>query len=94
VKKPLARLPDSWWRPLQRRQHTAQLFVIRGTLPPEFRARLGLQWTDKQQRRFARFSRVVRVSTDLVPVSLRSSYVRSVGRINVWLRARRRLRAF
>ncbi|MEC3975405.1 oxygenase MpaB family protein [Amycolatopsis sp. H20-H5] len=87
VKKPIDLLPDRWWRPLRRWQHTAQLFVIRGTLPPAFRDRLGLQWTVRQQRRFDRFRRVVRFGAGLVPVPFRSTYVRSVGRVNVWLRA-------
>jgi uncharacterized protein (DUF2236 family) len=86
VKKP-GRVPDLWWKRLQRWQHTAQLLVIRGTLPPEFRGRLGLQWTDNEQWRFERFCAVVRGIGSVIPVSARSTHVRTVGRLNVWFRA-------
>ncbi|GAA4541889.1 oxygenase MpaB family protein [Amycolatopsis samaneae] len=87
ARKPARRLPDRWWIPLQRKHHHAQLFLVRATLPPEFRARLGLQWTLNDQRRFERFAAVVRIIGTLVPVSLRSIPMRAVGRLNVWLRA-------
>jgi len=87
VKNPSRLLPEALWRRLQRPQNSAQLFFIRGTLPPTFRDRLGLQWTDMDERRFRRFCAVTRFLTGLLPVSARSTWVRSVGRLNVWLRA-------
>jgi uncharacterized protein (DUF2236 family) len=87
VGNPSRLLPEALWRRLQGPQNSAQLFFIRGTLPPGFRDRLGLQWTDKDQRRFRRFCVVTRFLTGLLPVSARSTWVRSVGRLNVWLRA-------
>ncbi|MFD9893942.1 oxygenase MpaB family protein [Amycolatopsis sp. NPDC059027] len=90
VRKPVRWLPDSWWIPLRH----AQLFLIRATLPPGFRARLGLQWTEKDQRRFERFAAAVRVIGALVPVSLRSAPMRAVGWLNVWLRAHPRAYRF
>jgi uncharacterized protein (DUF2236 family) len=87
VKKPGRLLPDPLWTRLQRWQHTAQLFVIRGTLPPEFRGQIGLQWTDRDQRRFDRFCSVMRTFGSMIPVSARSTWVRTVGRLNVWFRA-------
>ena len=45
VRKPVTWLPDSWWHPLRRAQARGQLFLIRATLPPALRDRLGLQWT-------------------------------------------------
>ncbi|MFE0022320.1 oxygenase MpaB family protein [Amycolatopsis sp. NPDC059021] len=94
VRKPVGWLPDSWWIPLRRGQHRAQLFLIRATLPPAFRKRLGLQWTDRDQRRFERFAAAVRIFGALVPVSLRSAHMRAVGRLNVWLRAHPRAYRF
>lgn len=87
VKNPSRLLPDRAWIPLQRWQHTAQLFVMRATLPPEFRTRVGLQWTDRQQRRFDRFRAVVRLVGAVTPLWARSTLVRTIGRLNVWLRA-------
>jgi uncharacterized protein (DUF2236 family) len=87
VKNPSRLLPERLWLRLRRHQNSAQLFLIRGTLPPEFRDRLGLQWTVKDQRRFRRFCSATRLSGSLVPVSARSAWVRTVGRLNVWFRA-------
>lgn len=87
VKKPWAWLPDRSWVRLRRWQYLAQMFIIRGALPPAIRERLGLQWTVKDQRRFDRFRAVVRFFGSLIPVTLRSSLVRRIGRLNVWLRA-------
>lgn len=87
VRKPVRWLPDRWWWPLRRRQAQAQLFLLRATLPPEFRSRLGLQWTLADQRRFTRFRRVVRILGALVPPPLRTAHMRWVGKLNVWLRA-------
>ncbi|MDT8909973.1 oxygenase MpaB family protein [Amycolatopsis sp. PS_44_ISF1] len=86
VGKPARWLPDRWWPPLQRYQARAQLFLLRATLPPEFRARLGLQWTRRDQLRFARFARLTRFSGALVPPPLRTAHMRWVGKLNVWLR--------
>jgi uncharacterized protein (DUF2236 family) len=86
VRKP-RRIPGHWWKQIKPWHHSAQLFVIRGTLPAEFRDRLGLQWTEKDQRSFERFCAVVRVIGSAIPVSARSTYVRTVGRLNVWFRA-------
>lgn len=94
VKKPWRWLPDARWIRLRRWQYLAQMFVIRGTLPPALRDRLGLQWTDRDQRRFDRFRTVVRLAGGLVPVTLRSSLVRRIGRLNVWFRAHPRAYRF
>ncbi|WP_410668299.1 oxygenase MpaB family protein [Amycolatopsis sp. cmx-4-68] len=83
VRKPIGRLPDLWWRPVQ----NGQLFLIRATLPPAFRAQLGLQWTDRDQRRFERFALVVRTLATPIPAGLRTAPMRWVGKLNVWFRA-------
>ncbi|MEV4051550.1 oxygenase MpaB family protein [Amycolatopsis sp. NPDC049688] len=83
VPKPVAWLPDSWWRAVQ----WGQLFLIRATLPPRLRAALGLQWTDADQRRFARFAACVRVAGRPIPAWLRTAPMRWVGKLNVWFRA-------
>jgi uncharacterized protein (DUF2236 family) len=92
VPKPVRWLPGPLWTRLRPWQYRAQLFFIRGTLPPAFRDRLDLQWTDADQRRFARFCSVTRSAGSLLPVSARSTWVRTVGRLNVWLRAHPRAR--
>jgi uncharacterized protein (DUF2236 family) len=89
VKKPSRLLPEALWRRLRRHQNAAQLFLIRGTLPPRFRDRLSLQWTQRDQRRFGRFCSATRIFGSVIPVSARSTWVRTVGRLNVWLRAHR-----
>jgi len=94
VKKPWRWLPDERWVRLQRWQHRGQMFVIRGTLPPALRERLGLQWTEQDQRQFDRFRAVVRLAGGLVPTTLRSSLVRRIGRLNVWFRAHPRAYRF
>ncbi|WP_158886634.1 oxygenase MpaB family protein [Amycolatopsis anabasis] len=86
VRKPRS-IPGPLWTPLRRWQHRFQLFLISATLPADFRDKLGLQWTPGRQRRFDRFRAVTRMLGDLLPISLRSVHVRTVGRLNVWLRA-------
>jgi uncharacterized protein (DUF2236 family) len=83
VRKPAGWLPDSWWRPVP----SGQLFLIRATLPPGLRARLGLQWTDRDQRRFSRFAFAVRMLATPIPPGVRTAPMRWVGKLNVWFRA-------
>ena len=87
VRKPFSRMSDRRWSRLQKGYSSAQMFLIRATLPPELRARLGLQWTAEDARKFSRFCRVTRVLGTLVPPPLRTVLMRSVGKLNVWLRA-------
>ncbi|OXM71585.1 oxygenase MpaB family protein [Amycolatopsis vastitatis] len=87
VRKPAAWLRDPWWRPVRDLQARGQRFLIRATLPPEFRERLGLPWTDRDQRRFTRFATAVRLVSTPIPASLRTSYMRWIGKLNVWFRA-------
>ncbi|MET8999292.1 oxygenase MpaB family protein [Amycolatopsis sp. NPDC004169] len=87
VPKPVSWLPDSWWRWHAR----IQMFLIRATLPPEFREHLGLQWTPRDERRFARFASAVRVSATPMPAGLRTVHMRWIGKLNVWLRAHPRV---
>ncbi|WP_326956211.1 oxygenase MpaB family protein [Amycolatopsis sp. NBC_01286] len=83
VRKPVSWLPDSWWR----RHVRGQLFLISATLPPAVRARLGLQWTDRDQRWFTRFAGLVRLACTPIPAWLRTAPMRWVGKLNVWFRA-------
>ncbi|MFD8498959.1 oxygenase MpaB family protein [Amycolatopsis sp. NPDC059657] len=92
VKKP-RRIPGFAWKYLQRWQHTAQMFVIRGALPGEFRERLGLQWTARDAARFARFCRVMR-GFGVIPAPVRTAHMRWIGRLNVWVRAHPKVRAW
>jgi uncharacterized protein (DUF2236 family) len=91
VRKPVRWLPDAWWLPLRRAQARGQLFLIRATLPPAFRERLGLQWTDRDQRRFGRFAACVRVVNTPIPAGLRTAHMRWIGKLNVWFRAHPRV---
>ncbi|MBT2526077.1 DUF2236 domain-containing protein [Streptomyces sp. ISL-99] len=46
-------------------------FLTVGYLPPDAREALGLEWSDAQERRLRRFSRVVRTLVPLLPERLR-----------------------
>ncbi|WP_410587098.1 oxygenase MpaB family protein [Amycolatopsis sp. lyj-23] len=83
VPKPFRWLPSSWWQGFRR----GQMFLVRATLPPSLRESLGLQWTDVDQRKFARFAARVRWVSTPIPAALRTGPMRWVGRLNVWFRA-------
>jgi uncharacterized protein (DUF2236 family) len=83
VRKPVSWVPDAGWRLHAR----VQMFLLRATLPPALRERLSLQWTERDQRRFLRFARVVRVFAAPVPAGLRTAHMRWIGKLNVWFRA-------
>ncbi|WIV58999.1 oxygenase MpaB family protein [Amycolatopsis nalaikhensis] len=87
VPKPYSWLPDACWRPLRDLQARGQMFLIRATLPPAFRSRLGLKWTDRDERRFERFARAVRLMATPIPPGLRTAHMRWIGKLNVWFRA-------
>ncbi|MGW4061609.1 oxygenase MpaB family protein [Amycolatopsis sp. NPDC004747] len=87
VPKPVRWLPDSWWRWFRE----GQLFLVRATLPPSLREALGLQWTDSDERRFARFAAWVRVVGRPIPAGLRTAPMRWTGKLNVWFRAHPRV---
>ncbi|WP_206796141.1 oxygenase MpaB family protein [Amycolatopsis sp. MtRt-6] len=91
VRKPVEWLPDRWWLPLRRAQARGQMFLIRATLPPSFRDRIGLQWTARDQRRFDRFAAAVRLFATPVPAGLRTAHMRWIGKLNVWFRAHPRV---
>ncbi|HET6859082.1 MAG TPA: oxygenase MpaB family protein [Streptomyces sp.] len=46
-------------------------FVTVGYMPPDAREAIGLEWSDAQERRLRRFSRVVRIVVPLLPERLR-----------------------
>ncbi len=83
VGKPFSWLPSSWWPPVRK----GQTFLIRATIPAELRTRLGLEWTVADERKFARFQRVVRILGAVTPPPLRTAHMRWIGKLNVWLRA-------
>ena len=87
VHKPVRWLPGSWWRWHAR----IQMFLIRATLPPDLRERLGLQWTAADQHRFARFAAAVRLFATPIPAGLRTAHMRWIGKLNVWFRAHPRV---
>ncbi|MFF4540100.1 oxygenase MpaB family protein [Streptomyces aureus] len=76
-RRPVA-LPDGSPAPLRRlwpllRPPLARLnvFVTTGLLPPGARERLGLAWSDRDERRLRRFGAVVRRTVPLLPERLR-----------------------
>ncbi|QRP45577.1 oxygenase MpaB family protein [Amycolatopsis sp. FDAARGOS 1241] len=87
VPNPARWLPDRWWPKLRAGQANAQLFLIRATLPPPLRERLGLRWTSADQHRFDRFCRCTRVFGAVLPASVRTAHMRWIGKLNVWLPA-------
>ncbi|WP_020663005.1 oxygenase MpaB family protein [Amycolatopsis benzoatilytica] len=86
VRKPFDWLPAGWWAWLQKGHSNAQMFLIRATLPVELRDRLGLQWTEADARKFARFRRATRALGAVLPPSARTVHMRGIGKLNVWLR--------
>lgn len=69
--KPFRRLPGLIWWPFARVAAHYALLVTVGTLPPELRERLHLNWSKRQERALRRFARLVRLLTALVPPPLR-----------------------
>jgi uncharacterized protein (DUF2236 family) len=85
VPRPYAWIPRPvWWalRPLVMR---GSMWIAAGTLPPVARERLGLAWTERDERRLRAFGRGVNVVMRLVPHDLR--YLPRARR--GWRRARR-----
>ncbi len=83
VRKPVRWLPDSWWRLHGR----IQMFLLRATLPPELRTKVGLSWSSKDQRRFDRIARATRILVNPIPAAARTAHMRWIGKLNVWFRA-------
>lgn len=86
VKNPLRVLPERVWSPLRAGQARLQMFLIAATLPAGLRDRLGLEWTDRRQRRFERLCTALRVLGAAVPPPARAAHVRALGKLNVHLR--------
>ncbi|KAA9151164.1 DUF2236 domain-containing protein [Amycolatopsis acidicola] len=78
-------VPLPFWASLRRFQR----FLLVATLPPALRERLGLEWTDEQQRRFDRLRRIVRAVGNPLPASVRNAHFRFLAWLNVWYRSRR-----
>lgn len=72
VRPPWWFLPEVVWRNLAGPAGATVLTTATvGTLPPVFRDRLGLQWTEKDARRLRLLRTAVRVGMPLVPAKLR-----------------------
>lgn len=63
-------LPDPAWSPVARFVGGRAYLVTVGTLPPVLRDRLGLAWSDRQERRLRAFARRVRWSVPVLTPSL------------------------
>ncbi len=72
---------------LRRQQARAMMFLIRATLPPDLREKLGLPWTPKDRRTFDRFAQAVRKIGTPIPPAARTAPMRWIGKLNVWFRA-------
>ncbi|MER6995528.1 oxygenase MpaB family protein [Streptomyces sp. NPDC000410] len=70
-KPPVPWIPGPLWRPFAAVASHYALLVTVGTLPPVLRERLGLSWTERQERALRRFARLVRALTVLLPPPLR-----------------------
>ncbi|UGY94479.1 oxygenase MpaB family protein [Streptomyces gobiensis] len=70
-KPPVWWVPNLLWRPFAAIASHYALLVTIGGLPPVLRARFGLDWTPKQQRKLRRFARLTRFLMALVPPPLR-----------------------
>ncbi|MFE6690536.1 oxygenase MpaB family protein [Streptomyces sp. NPDC057743] len=70
-KPPVWWVPAALWRPFAALAAHYALLVTVGTLPPALRARFGLEWSDREQRRLRRFARLVRCLMAPVPPPLR-----------------------
>ncbi|HET6153363.1 MAG TPA: oxygenase MpaB family protein [Marmoricola sp.] len=63
-------------------------WLVTGYLPAELRAAMGLAWTPGQQRRFARFNRVVGVFVRRLPERLRNwPFTRSIAHLRARIEA-------
>ncbi|RBM12577.1 DUF2236 domain-containing protein [Prauserella sp. PE36] len=88
-KKPWPLLPDPLWKVVAVPSGRLVRMTTVGTLPPVLRERLGLPWTDRDQRRLERFARTVRAMYRRAPEPLRLAPLA----YGVVLRARKRARA-
>ncbi|MFE9256680.1 oxygenase MpaB family protein [Streptomyces sp. NPDC006879] len=59
------------WPVLRKPFLRLRAFVTVGYLPPDARAALGLEWTERQERRLRRLSTVLRYTVPLLPARLR-----------------------
>jgi uncharacterized protein (DUF2236 family) len=69
--RPLRPLLRAVWPLLLPMLLRARRFLTIGLMPPDAREAIGLEWTDRQERRLRRFGRVVRVVVPLLPERLR-----------------------
>jgi uncharacterized protein (DUF2236 family) len=66
ARPPLRGMHPRLWRALAWPSGRAQRLTTVGMLPAELRAKLGLEWTDRDERRFRRFAAASRASRPLV----------------------------
>lgn len=71
VRPPLRGMHPLLWRALSWPSGRAQRLSTVGMLPPGLRAKLGLEWTSSDERRFRRFAAMSRASKPLVVGPLR-----------------------
>jgi uncharacterized protein (DUF2236 family) len=67
VPRPYEQLPRPVWWALRPFVMGGSLWIARGTLPPTARARLGLTWTARDERRLRAFAALVRLLWRIVP---------------------------
>lgn len=80
--KPSRLLPDRVWRPVASLAGRRAYLITVGTLPVRLRERLGLPWTDEEQRRLRRHARVIRTVMAVVPPPLRCAPALTMARWN------------
>lgn len=67
---PVSWLPTPVWRALSDRGYAAGIWLVRGSLPPVLRERMGLEWTDRDRRRMRRVRRLTS-TLERLPLALR-----------------------
>jgi uncharacterized protein (DUF2236 family) len=71
VKPDLKWLPDTVWKQILKVIGPLMRFHTIGTLPPLFRKRFDIPWSEQDERRFRRWCRLLRLGYPLLPFNLR-----------------------
>jgi len=68
---PYKYLPEALWRPLSDTQFDAMAWVLRGTLPPDLRDRMGLEWSPAEARRLKTLGAGIQQTFGRLPLQAR-----------------------
>ncbi len=68
---PVRWLPTPLWHALSDRGYAAGIWMVRGSLPPQLRERMGLPWSEREERRMRVVARVFSATFERLPLALR-----------------------